>query len=212
MDVVIFGGSGFIGQKIAKELVTRGHHVVSFSRHGKPQELTEVWSKQVQWVHSDILTDTDWQLYVDDADWVIDTIGIIFENRRKNKTYHRFILMPVEKILAYLKTSTHQPRLLFISANNTALPLRRYMDAKFQAEQLILEHAKQNVVFYPSLVTGAERPNAELLGSLINFTKKIPLFNRLVRGYDPISNDRLAIEIVNVMEGKTSIYTKRRQD
>ena len=37
----------------------------------------------MQWVCSDVTRDTNWQEQVQRADWVIDTVGILFENPRK---------------------------------------------------------------------------------------------------------------------------------
>ncbi len=102
MKVIIFGGSGFLGQQIAKILVQRQHQVISVSRHGKPATLSASWSHQVQWVCSDVTHDTNWQEQVQRADWVIDTVGILFENPRKKKTYQRLILTPVKKISSFL--------------------------------------------------------------------------------------------------------------
>ena len=67
----------------AKILVQRQHQVISVSRHGKPATLSASWSHQVQWVCSDVTRDTNWQEQVQRADWVIDTVGILFENPRK---------------------------------------------------------------------------------------------------------------------------------
>ncbi|MGC3482906.1 NAD-binding protein, partial [Enterococcus faecalis] len=43
MKVIIFGGSGFLGQQIAKILVQRQQQVISVSRHGKPATLSASW-------------------------------------------------------------------------------------------------------------------------------------------------------------------------
>ena len=72
-----------LDQQIAKILVQRQHQVISVSRHGKPATLSASWSHQVQWVCSDVTHDTNWQEQVQRADWVIDTVGILFENPRK---------------------------------------------------------------------------------------------------------------------------------
>nr|WP_243465371.1 NAD-dependent epimerase/dehydratase family protein [Oenococcus oeni] len=83
MKIVVFGGSGFIGQKLLEILVERGHDIISVSRHGRPDSLTEKWADKITWVSSDILNDHEWQKYVKDADWIIDSVGILFENPKK---------------------------------------------------------------------------------------------------------------------------------
>lgn len=210
MNITIFGGSGFIGQKLAEELIIRGHNVTSISRRGKPADLSSSWSEKVHWFHSDILNDTQWHKAVQEADWVIDTIGILFEHPKKGITYDRFILTPVQLILDYLNTHNPSARFLFISANSAPFPLRKYMDTKLQAEQLINESPQQHVIIYPSLVVDKQRYFSVISALGINFLKVIPGFRKLVQNYDPLSREKLATEISNVIEGKPSSYTHRQ--
>lgn len=210
MQITIFGGSGFIGQKLSKELINRGHHVTAISRSGKPHDLTTSWSKKVHWLRSDVLTDDHWHPAVKNADWVIDAIGILRENPSKNITYDRFILEPVRIILTYLKTQAMPASFLFISANSAPFPLRKYMDAKLQAEQLIKEQTTKSAIIYPSLVVDKQRFSSVIGAAAINLTKKTPGVNKLVKAYDPISREKLAAEIANVIEGNISPYTHRR--
>ncbi|MGX7150104.1 NAD(P)H-binding protein [Enterococcus ureasiticus] len=210
MQITIFGGSGFIGQKLSEELINRGHHVTSISRSGKPSDLTTVWSQKVHWLRSDVLTDDHWHSAVQNADWVIDTIGILRENPSKHITYKRFILEPVQIILAYLNTQATPAKFLFLSANSAPFPLKKYMNAKLQAEQLIQEQAIKSVIIYPSLVVDKKRFSSVIGASAMNLLKKIPGVKKLTQGYDPISREHLAVEIANVIEGKASPYTHRR--
>lgn len=210
INITIFGGSGFIGQKLTEELVNRGHDLTSISRHGKPTDLSSSWSKKVHWVRSDILNDTNWHKAVQQADWVIDTIGILFEHPRKGITYDRFILTPVQLISDYLNTHNPAAHFLFISANSAPFPLRNYMNAKLQAEQLIKASSLQHVIIYPSLVVDKKRYFSVVSAFGINLLKAIPGIRKLVHGYEPISRETLAVEIANVIEGETSPYTQRQ--
>lgn len=210
MKVIIFGGSGFLGQQIAKILVQRQHQVISVSRHGKPATLSASWSHQVQWVCSDVTRDTNWQEQVQRADWVIDTVGILFENPRKKKTYQRLILTPVKKISSFLAQQKKPAKFLFISANTVPFPLRKYMEAKLAAEELIHQEVAEAVIFYPSLLVGQERIGTILFSKCIYFFKKISFLKNLFIGYDPVPVAEMAQEIVHVLEGGNSIYTHRR--
>lgn len=211
MQITIFGGSGFIGQKLSEELIRRGHHVTCISRNGKPSELKTSWSQKVYWLRSDVLIDTHWHSAVKNADWVIDAIGILKENPSKHITYDRFILEPVQHILTYLITQDKQATFLFLSANNAPFPLRKYMDTKLQAEQFIKQQAIKSVIIYPSLVVDKKRLSSVISASCINLLKKIPGSKKIIHGYDPMSREKLAVEIANVLEGKPSPYTHRRR-
>ncbi|MGM0219236.1 NAD-dependent epimerase/dehydratase family protein [Enterococcus sp. AZ126] len=210
MQITIFGGSGFIGKKLSEELIMRGHSVTCVSRSGKPIDLTTAWAQKVHWLRSDILTDKNWHPAAKEADWIIDAIGILKEIPSKNITYERFILKPVQIILTYLDTQENPAKFLFLSANSAPFPLRKYMDAKLQAEQSIKAQTEQNVIFYPSLVMDKKRYSSIIGGQLIQGFKKIPGLRKLVKGYDPLSREQLAIEIANVIEGQSSRFTKRR--
>lgn len=210
MNITIFGGSGFIGQKLSEVLTNKGHNVTSISRKGKPADLSDAWAKKVHWFRSDILNDIYWHKALQEADWVIDTIGILFEHPRKKITYDRFILTPVQLILDYLNTHNPSAHFLFISANSAPFPLRKYMDAKLQAEQLIKENAQPHIIIYPSLVVDKKRYFSVISAFGITFLKGIPGIKKLTTGYDLISRENLAAEIANVIEGKNSLYTQRR--
>ena len=133
MKIVIFGGSGFIGTALCKELIFRNHSVTAISRSGRPNKLTEDWANNVHWLHSNILNDTIWQAYVQNADWVIDAIGILKEKPTKNITYERFIIDPVRQISTFLNTQETPAKFLFLSANAAPFPFKKYMTAKLKA-------------------------------------------------------------------------------
>lgn len=56
--VVVFGGSGFVGQRLCKELVTAGHYVRSISRTGCPRGQAQPWWDDVEWISADLGTET----------------------------------------------------------------------------------------------------------------------------------------------------------
>ena len=56
LSIVVFGGSGFLGRRICKELVSKGHEITSISRTGKPPSYytgsngTDNWANKVNWL------------------------------------------------------------------------------------------------------------------------------------------------------------------
>ncbi|GGC96499.1 NAD-binding protein [Enterococcus wangshanyuanii] len=210
MNIVIFGGSGFIGTALCKELIQHKHTVTSISRHGRPNTLTEEWANDVHWVHSDILNDTIWQSAVINADWVIDAIGILTEKPNKGITYERFIVEPVQRISTFLTAQVQPANFLFLSANAAPFPLKKYMSAKHKAEQVIHEQGFPYTIIYPSLIMDKQRPTSVIGGKTILCFKKLPIFKYFVREYDPITREQLAMEITNLVEGKRSFLTERR--
>lgn len=75
LKVAIFGGNGFVGSHIAKELWSRGVCVVCVSRTGhKPAHLrSELWSEDVRWCKGDASQANDDCLK--QVDVLISTVG-----------------------------------------------------------------------------------------------------------------------------------------
>jgi UDP-glucose 4-epimerase len=55
---VVFGGSGFLGQRLCKELVAAGFNVRSVSRTGGPRGEAMPWWSKVEWISADLGTET----------------------------------------------------------------------------------------------------------------------------------------------------------
>ena len=55
LKIVIFGGNGFVGSKVAENLVELGVPTICVSRTGsKPKHLeSQLWSEQVEWIKGD---------------------------------------------------------------------------------------------------------------------------------------------------------------
>ncbi|AZZ61014.1 NAD(P)H-binding protein [Oenococcus sp. UCMA 16435] len=210
MKIVVFGGSGFIGQKVLEILEEKGHQIISVSRHGRPSNLTQNWADKITWVSSDILKDHEWQKYINGTDWLIDLIGILFENRKKNITYDQFIVQPVREITNFLKTNKSKSKLLFISANKGPFILKKYMQAKYLAEKIIQKQNKENLIVYPGLVFDSARPSSIAITLPLRILSHIPILNKLIIGYLPIKRVTLAKEINKIIDGEKSIYTSRR--
>jgi UDP-glucose 4-epimerase len=55
---VVFGGSGFLGQRLCKRLVQSGYRVRSVSRAGRPRGETKSWWRLIEWVRADMGSET----------------------------------------------------------------------------------------------------------------------------------------------------------
>ena len=55
---VVLGGSGFLGQRLCKELVRLGFLVRSVSRTGRPRGEAESWWRSIEWISADMGTET----------------------------------------------------------------------------------------------------------------------------------------------------------
>lgn len=77
-NVVVFGGTGYVGSKVCEGLVQKGYTVTGVSRRGtnpKPGSVLD----QVNWVKGDATNPSDVQKSVANAGAVVHCVGLLFD-------------------------------------------------------------------------------------------------------------------------------------
>lgn len=108
--VVIAGGTGFVGQGIIQQLDPTQYDVHSLSRH-----IYHPHTNDKTTYHVVDLSDTPSVLaIIQDADWVIDAVGILFPNPIKKQNYQNSSYAPAKYLIDALLLAP-RTKLLFIS-------------------------------------------------------------------------------------------------
>lgn len=85
MKIVVFGGSGYVGQQIVKAAFAQGVRVTSISRTGAPPALDPslegVDDTAVRWKRADIFNESQWVGELAEADAVISCLGAFGSNQ-----------------------------------------------------------------------------------------------------------------------------------
>ncbi|KAL6716808.1 hypothetical protein ACLMJK_004720 [Lecanora helva] len=84
--IVVCGGNGFLGSRICKAAIHRGWHVTSLSRSGPPtwssvssSPTPPSWSGSVSWEKADVLKPDSYKSFLEGADAVVHSMGILLE-------------------------------------------------------------------------------------------------------------------------------------
>lgn len=172
---VVFGGSGFFGQRLVRLAAQRGYQVVSVSRKGAPIP-DEAWHKEVEWVRGDVFAARDWRFLLNDATVVVDCIGIIRQKKSHGVTYQKFNIEAAQ-ILASESKVQEVPLFVYLSAK-PFLPfvLKKYFSSKKQAEKLIYSYYSNPLIIRPSLFIGKERLGTRTLGQLTKVAHTLGFF------------------------------------
>lgn len=194
--LLIFGGSGFIGQGICQEALKQNIPVVSISRSGQPQNQRLNNQPLITWVKADIFTDTHWHQYLPNAFGVINLIGILRENKKKQLTYETMIFGANQLIADQVKEYPTLPY-LFLSANagSPVIP-KGYIENKRRAEAYLIKMDNPVIIFRPGLVVGISRPFSLIEGSAVFLLAQIPLIKQYFRPVYPITVEKLAKRII----------------
>ena len=78
IKVTVLGGTGFVGSRVCKVLVSKGAEVTSVSRSGSCPAWAsdEPWTKEVKWVAADLLG-ADVGVIAGDCDSVVSCVGVV---------------------------------------------------------------------------------------------------------------------------------------
>lgn len=202
--LLIFGGSGFIGQAICREAIKQGIPVISISPSGQPRNKQLRQQPLITWVQADVFTDNV-QEYFANALAVVNLIGILRENPKKNLFYIDMIFI-ANKLIAEQCAKFPELPFLFLSANAQGpfIP-KRYLDNKRRAEAYLSKLANPVIIFRPGLVVGARRPFSLVEGFAIFILAHIPFINQLFKPVYPINIQRLAKRIIQESQSPRTI-------
>lgn len=156
--VLVFGGSGFVGSFICKELAKNGFDVVSLSKSGTNKYLFEKEAKQIRFVKADLFSDTHWQDELKNAYAVINCIGILFEQKSRGITYKKFIFESTQQIAqaAHVHDVTH-----FVQLSAIKPPffiLKKYHFYKLASEEFLQSMPFHLCIIRPAVLVGPQKP------------------------------------------------------
>lgn len=155
--MIVFGGNGFIGTRVAQTALQHGWRVVVACRSGVPQ-VSEPWTRDVEYASIDALERRDVYKFLDthpDAHSVVSCIGLLSLDKRAARRVNGD---PTINIAAAAHERPSIEKVAFISAA-VMKPADKLLDAyyygKQQAEKALIEHLpNRHVILRPGMVHG----------------------------------------------------------
>ncbi|MCP0886650.1 NAD-dependent epimerase/dehydratase family protein [Ligilactobacillus sp. WILCCON 0076] len=210
MKIVILGGTGYVGHGLMDILSTNTSlQLVSMSRSGGTQKDIIRWPS-VTWLKIDLYDKQTWKAELQDADWVIDLIGILFA--KNYSEYYSKTIDPVMNVIKYLEKENTTTKFLFVSANYAPPGMHNYMQAKKNLEkELSLRLGTRASFVYPGLIYHSDRPLVNITGTSLALLQKIPILKKVISPLRPIARDRFATEINQIITGNSSFLQQRTE-
>lgn len=174
--LLVLGGSGFVGKAICREAVQRGWNVTSLSRSGAPADIVhDRLLNSVRWSTGDALEAFIYPALVSAQDYVIHSIGILFESNPLSRPFqgpsgeyrrsHRALIRDTAEIAARESARAGVKAFGYISAARfgplSAAMLPEYVRMKEEAEDLLRRRSARGdlrtVIARPGLMYGSDR-------------------------------------------------------
>jgi NADH dehydrogenase len=205
MKVALFGGTGFVGTYIAKELLKNNHDPHLLVRPGSEYKVFQPEKCKVN--IGDLKDFETIELTVKDSDAVIYNIGIIRQFPKKEITFEAIHFEGAKHCIDVAKKFGIK-RFILMSANGVKYDGTVYQSTKFLADQYLKNTGLDWTIFRPSLIFG--NPNgrqefcSQLREDMLNLPLPAPLF---FEGFNPWNAGQFAMSPIHVKD-VASIFVK----
>ena len=149
MKIAIFGGTGFVGSYIIRELIHKKFIPRVLVRRGSESKITstsEIVTGRIE--NQNAVTET-----IDGTEAVIYNIGIIRECSSQGVTFETLHLQGVKSCIE-IAHKLGVKRFILMSANGVKPDGTGYQQSKWKAEELLKESGLEWTIFRPSLIFG----------------------------------------------------------
>ncbi|MEO6801471.1 MAG: complex I NDUFA9 subunit family protein [Rhodanobacter sp.] len=170
-QLVILGGTGFVGSRLVPRLVADGHRIVLLSRNReKHRELGVLPGVSVRSV--DIYDDDALRAQLTDADAVVNLVGIL--NRNGKHTFQRVHVELTRRLIAACE-SCGVTRLHQMSSLKAGQGLSQYLKTRGEAEALVKASALNWTIYQPSVIFGTGDGLVRRFATLLRRLPMLPL-------------------------------------
>lgn len=194
--IIIFGGSGFIGKHLINKLSRFSCNIEIISRSPKDIKLIKFLGElgQIDINTIDDFSEESVLKLINDADVVINLIGILYEN--KYQTFEN-VHISIPEIIAKCAKKLNVEKFIHLSALGVNKQTEsKYASSKFHGEEIVLKHYSDAIIIRPSVVFG----DGDGFINLFNFLSKISPFLPLI-GTPKILKKKRFFPIFNFKEG-----------
>jgi len=202
--ICLFGGTGFVGSSIVKLLAKKGHEIKIATRNPFNEDVIELKSTvsdpgQIRLEKVNINSNEQIKNFIQDCDICINLIGILYEKsgnsfQRMHKDFVRDLVLALKenkKIKHFIHFSS-----LGVKPNTDS----KYLESKFQAEEIIKKELINYTIIKPSVVFGGGKNDfTNMFAKLANLFPIIPLAGATVK-FAPVYVGDIALGVDKIIE------------
>ena len=199
--VTIFGGSGFLGRYIVRQLASKGHFIRVIARSPNDALFLRVYGKvgQIQLLSGDIKEEKKLQDYIKNSDCVINCVATFFETGSQS-----FKNLHVDAARNLAKASKNEGIKQFIHISSLGASTKsssRRLKSKGAGEEAVLEYFPKANIIRPSLIFGSEDAFFNRFAKLSSFSPFIPVVGSGTK-FQPVYVDDVAKAVTFLVESK----------
>ncbi len=194
----IFGGTGFIGRHVVRELAWLGIRIKIASRFPEKAYFLQPCGQtgQISSIYCDYSSQESILKTVEEADYVINCTGIL--NERKKGDFNK-VHAQIPGMIAQACAKSNVERFVHISALGIDISNARYAASKRAGEKKIREFFPESIILRPSLVFGPDDDFFNKLARLSSFLPALPLIGGGKTRFQPVYVGDIADAVINAI-------------
>ena len=198
-NILVFGSTGFIGRSLSKRLLQNGHKLICPVRNANrvKRNILSGDIGQIEVVDFDINNLDEIKQSIKDSDFVINLIGILYENINCSFELAHYLL---PKKIAIFCERYKKPFIHVSSLGSTFQSKSNYLISKKMGEEFIESNNSNHIIIRPSTVYGEEDNFINLFGKMTKFLPFLPLIKNGKTKFQPIYVNDLSLMIFNLIE------------
>ncbi len=197
---VVFGGSGFVGRNVVRELAKRGWRVrVAVRRPHHAQFLRPMGAVgQIQLAQANVRHPASVAAALEGADAVINCVGILFQDGAQK---FNSVQAAGAEMVARLSAEHGAAQFVQLSAIGAdATSDSDYARTKGEAEAAVREHMPNATILRPSIVFGPEDGFFNRFAQMAGFSPALPLIGGGKTRFQPVYVDDVADAVCASLE------------
>ena len=198
--IAIFGGGGFLGKHLMRQLTKLGYRVKVVTRNPYLKGYLKLLGNpgQIELFKTNIFNSEEVKQVLKNCDSVINLVGILYETRKQkfNQIHSQF-----PHLLSNLCNELGTKNLIHVSALGVReRHTSQYMQSKLQGEKNIQDNFKPSVILRPSVVFGPEDKFFNTFASIAQFSPVLPLIGGGKTKFVPIYVGDVAKAVVKTLD------------
>ena len=201
--VTIFGGSGFVGRYITRQMAKDGWRVRVAVRRPNYAHFVRTYGVvgQVEPIQANILDETSTRLAITGADAVVNCVGILSEDPQQCFSGIHSI---GAKRISSIASEVGVARMVHISAIGADTSgTSKYQKTKAEGELWVQDQFKDPVILRPSIIFGAEDQFFNRFARMAKLLPLLPLVGATTR-FQPVYVDDVARSAALAVQGNVS--------
>lgn len=198
--VTVFGGSGFVGRHVVRELAKRGYRVRAAVRRPSLAGFVRTMGLpgQVEAVYADIKDDESVARALSGADMAVNLVGILYESGKQ-----KFDALQAEAAgrIAWSAKAKGVDRLVHVSAIGADPDSpAKYASSKAEGEAAVLDAFPDAVILRPSIIFGNGDGFFNRFAAMAKFSPALPLLGGGHTKMQPVYVDDVADAVCTALE------------